>query len=109
MSKNKLMYTFMLYIMAKFTKYIIRTFLVENPDTGQKYSYCNSVLNFKFLKIQTEGLGAFFKVSVNFSGYPCMESFLTVVVFSRAIVQCDIIFIMCHCVPNILSGDSTVC
>ena len=30
-------------IMAKFTKYIVRTFLVENPNTGQKYSFCNSV------------------------------------------------------------------
>ena len=36
------MFTFMPHIMAKFTKYIVRTFLVENPDTGQKYSFCNS-------------------------------------------------------------------
>ena len=38
------MFTFMPHIMAKFTKYIVRTFLVENPDTGQKYSFCNSDL-----------------------------------------------------------------
>ena len=36
------MFTFMPHIMAKFTKYMVRTFLVENPDTGQKYSFCNS-------------------------------------------------------------------
>ena len=36
------MLTFMPHIMAKFTKYIVRTFLVENLDTGQKYSFCNS-------------------------------------------------------------------
>ena len=36
------MFTSMPHIMAKFTKYIVRTFLVENPDTGQKYSFCNS-------------------------------------------------------------------
>ena len=41
---NKPMFTFMPHIMAKFTKYIVRTFLVENPDTGQKYSFCNSAL-----------------------------------------------------------------
>ena len=28
--------------MAKFRKYIIRTFLVENPDTGREKSFCNS-------------------------------------------------------------------
>ena len=39
---NKTMFIFMPHIMAKFTKYMVRTFLVENPDTGQKYSFCNS-------------------------------------------------------------------
>ena len=39
---NKTMFTFMPHIIAKFTKYIVRTILVENPDTGQKYSFCNS-------------------------------------------------------------------
>ena len=48
------MFTFMPHIMAKFTKYIVRTFLVENPDTGQKYSFCNSggevkISDFKYI------------------------------------------------------------
>ena len=42
------------HIMAKFTKYIVRTFLVENPDTGQKYSFCNSGLDPKQNTIFTE-------------------------------------------------------
>ena len=33
----------MLHIIAKFTKYIVRTFLVENPDTEQKYSFATLV------------------------------------------------------------------
>ena len=39
---NKPIFTFLPHIMAKFTKYKVRTFLVENPDMGQKYSFCNS-------------------------------------------------------------------
>ena len=35
--------------------------------------------------------------------------FLTVVFSFVTILQCDIIFIMCHCVQNRLSGDSAVC
>ena len=53
------MFTFMPHIMAKFTKYIVRTFLVENPDTGQKYSFCNSggevkISNFKYTSVSAQ-------------------------------------------------------
>ena len=36
------MFTFMLHFIVKFIKYLIWTFLVENQDTEQKLSFCNS-------------------------------------------------------------------
>ena len=36
------MFTFMHHVVTKYVKIIIRTFLDENPDTGQKNSFCNS-------------------------------------------------------------------
>jgi len=50
------MFTFMPHIMAKFIKYIVRTFLVENPDTGQKYSFCNTENLYMFIHKLDQGI-----------------------------------------------------
>ena len=52
MSKNKPLPPFMHHIVTKFVKYIIRTFLDENPDTGQKKSFCNSALDSSLVTVQ---------------------------------------------------------
>ena len=43
----------MLHIIAKFTKYKLGHFLVENLDTGLKWSSCNSA----FITIRNDLLG----------------------------------------------------
>ena len=42
------------YIVTRFIRYIIRTFLYENPDTGQKYSFRNSGCDDRFLEIDRD-------------------------------------------------------
>ena len=50
------------YIVTKFIEYVIRTFLDENPDTGQIYSFRNSVLILgRFYCPQTK-MGIFFNL-----------------------------------------------
>ena len=46
-----LLFKFMHHIIATFSSYIIRTFSSQNPDTGQRESFCNSAFRMSVILI----------------------------------------------------------